>query len=151
MKITKDFLEILNIPYYAWTEEVIDGQPCLVIKNPKYCRVFWLCLWRNYGLNWFKLQKIYTKLENVDLDQTVIVNAQTNEIKSAPLSLKSIEYYASVNTENDEYFNDNIMKISLNFNTIAFYYLMAFIFVLVLFIFMNLTANERFKQSLRMI
>lgn len=110
MKISIDFFNILEIPFTAWIEEDINGSVCLVLKNEKYCRIFWITLWRNLLIDDFKAQNVFNDLKNVDLDRTVIINLTDGELLYAPPSINSINYFA--NLKEDEYLKSDIFTIN---------------------------------------
>lgn len=112
MKANLTFLKNLKIPYTEWTEEIVDDSPCLVLRNEEYCRVFWTAYWRQVALYDFRKQSVYTDLQKVNLDSTVMIDMNTGEFKMPPKSLESVNYFS--NHSNDSYFSDNILFVKVD-------------------------------------
>lgn len=113
LTLTPDYIKSIPIPGTAWQEEFIQKTACYVIRNPVFCRVFWIHLWRNNILEKFKRQHVYTRLSNVDLDRTVIINSLTGELISAPVSVNSIDYFAGRAVVPDAYFENHVILTSI--------------------------------------
>lgn len=137
----------MELPFSAWTEELIDQRPCMVIRNPNYCTLFWIHLWRTRIVDWFKRQRHYDKLENIDLKRTVIIDSESGALLSAPVSINSIEYFARAR-DPDSYFNRNVLLPGLGIDLILGVYIAV---VCVLFTVVGFASynNDKFSQDFK--
>lgn len=118
LTLDTNYLESIPIPKDAWIEEVVAGRVCFVLKVPEYCRVFWLHLWRNRLIYELADQKVYRKLNHPDLDRAVYIDAITGKLISAPLTVNSINYFATITCKSDESF-DSLMGTFTKWTTLG--------------------------------
>ncbi|UVT30874.1 PIF-6 [Penaeus vannamei nudivirus] len=97
MKVTNEYLEDLikrnAIPLNEWQTKYIGDDYCLIIKNPVYCRVFWLDYWYHVLSPKFKHQDMITEISNQDLEAVVIITESGNFLK-VPQDIQNIDYFS---------------------------------------------------------
>ncbi|AAN04368.1 Orf74 [Heliothis zea nudivirus] len=121
-------LQKLQLPDNAWTEELIDQRPCFVLRNPVYCRVFWMHLWRARLVDSFRKQQNFDRIENVDLDRMVVIDAETGALLSAPASVNSLETFERL-LKKDTYYASNVLLTGVSTTLITVVYVIVVIVV----------------------
>lgn len=142
LTISADFLKKVPISSLLWTEEVIDGVPYIVLKNPTLCQVFWMFVWRHKLAEEFRAQKVYTLLEYVDLSRAVYINPSNGTVISSPKSANSINYFAYANKQ-DHYF-DNMLFSKLGLVPLIILFIIVTISMIV---FSSLASKHDFLTS----
>lgn len=102
----KDLVDV--VPQSTIVEEVFNDRPCLVIRNPVYCRVFWMRLWATRLINSLKVNRYYKRIKNVDLDRIVIIDLLTESLVSAPEAINVLDFQEKLVTK-DDYFYENVL------------------------------------------
>lgn len=97
MKIFKEDLAAANIPLSALRTEFFDGKQNIVIRNPIYCNIFWVWMWRNKYLKMYINQEIIGPIDVIDLNSAIMIDATTNELLTQTPTARNIEYYGSNN------------------------------------------------------
>lgn len=98
--------------------ETINNYTFLVIKNERYCRLFWMQYWKDVLNNKFKSQTNITTLSDGELRTKVIIDRANGNLLSTPAAWNTIFYYGSfVATEIPPF------SINLSGNTIILIYI----------------------------
>ncbi|AEW69613.1 hypothetical protein Hz2V064 [Helicoverpa zea nudivirus 2] len=131
-------LQKLQLPDNAWTEELIDQRPCFVLRNPVYCRVFWMHLWRTRLVDSFRKQQNFDRIENVDLDRMVVIDAETGALLSAPASVNSLETFERL-LKKDTYYASNVLLTGVSTTLITVVYVIVVIVVVAIACYTSLS------------
>lgn len=99
MQITQNFLD--SLPFQGGFElETIEDNTFLVIKNQKYCKLFWMHFWKEILQPKFAAQTNITRLSDGDITIKVIIDKETGNLLGTPAAWNTIFYYGNYEITN---------------------------------------------------
>lgn len=127
MKLSIQYLKLLEIPPSAWSLKLINGRTFYRLIDPVYCKVFWIHFYKHIVLPSFEKQNYYTTIGTPNLTAQVYIDEFYNLV--LPFTIESMIDYSS-----KKFYSTTIPKFTsgLNLNLILIIYLigvLVFIFI----------------------